>query len=205
MDTTFSSTIASWQNFYILAGTASATLIGLIFVAVSLHIDLIGESGAATILSLARRTFTRFIMVVVVALLFLVPRQDELGLGLPLLALGVVDAVRTFRVGRHSLTALKRTLDVEEAMSRIVFPVALPSISSVGLLFVAATVLTGTTSYLYLMVPIIAAILTNAASNAWDLMLGLAVYKVRRAGGESVRDTEPSVERGAEERLEHAT
>ncbi|MGI8826231.1 MAG: hypothetical protein ACR2JC_11415 [Chloroflexota bacterium] len=95
MHASFSSTIASWQSFYVLAGSASATLIGLLFVAVSLHIDLIGESGAAVILSMARRTFIRFILVVLVALLFLVPHQNPQGLGLPLLALGVVDALRT--------------------------------------------------------------------------------------------------------------
>ncbi|HEX6509978.1 MAG TPA: hypothetical protein VF221_20310, partial [Chloroflexota bacterium] len=70
MQAGFSSTIAGWQAFYMLAGTASATLVGLLFVAVSINVDLLGESGADAILSLARETFIRFIFVVVVALVF---------------------------------------------------------------------------------------------------------------------------------------
>jgi hypothetical protein len=196
MHTSFSSTIAGWQSFYVLAGSASATLIGLIFVAVSLHIDLIGEAGAAAILSLARRTFTRFILIVIVALLFLVPNQVPRGLGLPLLALGVVDVLRTLRVARVVITALKQHPSLQDAVNRIVLPVLLPLVSGIGLIVVAATVLNGMTSYLYWMVPIVALILTSAATNAWDLMLGLARYKLRRAGRIATSGVETSSEEG---------
>jgi hypothetical protein len=183
--TTFSSAVAGWQNFFMLAGTASATLVGLLFVAVSLHLDLIGESGAATILSLARRTFTRFILVVVVALLFLVPSQDPLGLGLPLLALGIADTVRSVRAARASVGPRKGRIDLRDATNRIVLPVVLPLLSSLGLIAVAASVLVGETAYLYWVVPIIAGILANAATNSWNLMLGLARYKDHRQTGEA--------------------
>jgi hypothetical protein len=174
----FSSTIADWHDFYMLAGTASATLVGLLFVAVSLHIDLIGESGAETILSLARRTFTRFIIVVIVALLFLVPHQDPKGLGLPLLAVGLVEAIRTVRVSRDAVRGLRQSDGSRDFTNRIVVSVALPLASSIGFILIAATILAGTTAYLYWMVPIVAVVLTTAASNAWDLMLGLARYRL---------------------------
>lgn len=190
MVASFSSIVAGWQNFYILAGTASATLVGLLFVAVSLHIDLIGESGAAAILSLARRTFTRFILVVVVALVFLVPRQDPEGLGLPLLAVGLVDGVRSVRATRLVIGTRQRNAGVEGIISRIVLPVVVPLASSAGLIIVAATLLSGQTTYLYWMVPIVALILTSAATSAWDLMLGLARYKIRKAAGEASSEVE---------------
>jgi hypothetical protein len=185
VQTTFSSTIASWQTFYMLAGTASATLVGLLFVAVSLHIDLVGESGAATILSTARRTFSRFIIIVIVALLFLVPKLNPQGLGLPLLALGIVDALWSLWLVRVVIRARKRSVGLQDVVNRILLPVVLPLASSIGLMTVAATVLASETSYLYWMVPIIALVLANAATNAWDLMLGLARYKRRRGGKES--------------------
>jgi hypothetical protein len=180
----FSSTVVSWQNFYILAGTASATLVGLIFVAVSLHLDLIGESGAGATLTLARRTFSRFILVVIVSLLFQVPSDDPRGLGLPLLAIGVADGVRTLRAGRVMRREVRGGAISRDVVNRFVFPVVLPLLSSGGLIAVAATVLAGKTEYLYWMVPIIALILANAASNAWDLMLGLARYRARRANSD---------------------
>jgi hypothetical protein len=204
MHASFSSTIAGWQNFYMLAGTASATLIGLIFVAVSLHLDLIGESGAATILSVARRTFTRFIVVVIVALVFLVPRQDPEGLGLPLLALGLAETVRTVRVSRNALSAVTGYSNVDNAVNRIVLPVVLPLVSSIGMVAVAATVLADTTAYLYWMVPIVALLLTNAATNAWDLMLGLARYKLRPTGRDDASAVALNSGQGKEDRQARA-
>jgi hypothetical protein len=190
MHASFSSAIAGWQSFYMLAGTASATLIGLLFVAVSLHLDLIGESSAATILSLARRTFTRFILVVVVALLFLVPRQDPEGLGLPLLGLGLVDALGTFRVGSNAIRGLRGHISAGATLHRLGLSVALPFAGSLGLIVVAATIIAGTTAYLYWMVPVVAVILTSAATNSWDLMLGLARYKIRHVDGNTTRGAE---------------
>jgi len=183
--TTFSAAVASWQSFYMLAGTSSATLVGLLFVAVSLHLDLVGESGAEVILSLARRTFTRFILIVVVALLFLVPDQRPLGLGLPLLALGVVDTVRTGWSARVIVRAGKNASGRRDAVTRTPLSVVLPLLSGLGLIALAATVLAGETSYLYWMVPIIAGILASAATNSWNLMLGLAQYKSRRPRGDA--------------------
>jgi hypothetical protein len=177
----FSSAVESWQSFYMLAGTASATLIGLLFVAISLHLDLIGEPGASTILSLARRTFTRFILVVIIALMFLVPRQDPEGLGLPLLAFGIIDVLRTLRVGRTVLRNRERTNGLDGAVMLVGGSVALPLASGVGLVVVAASLLSGTTEYLYWMVPVMGVMLTNAATNAWELMLGLAEFRAQRA------------------------
>jgi hypothetical protein len=181
----FSSTVASWRSFYALSGAASATLIGLIFVAVSLHIDLLGESGAETTLSLARRTFTRFILIVVVGLLFQVPNLSPEGLGIPLLAIGAVDGARTARTARVIIPDVRRHFQLRHVTDRLLIPIVLPAVGSLGLIAVAATVLAGMTGYLYWMVPIVAVILTSAATNAWDLMLGLAKYKVRRAGAHS--------------------
>ena len=181
MSSSFSSSVSSGQSFYRLAGTASATLVGLLFVAISLHIDLIGDAGASTILSIARRTFTRFILVVIVALLFLVPRQDPKGLGLPLLAFGAVDVTRTLRVAFAVVNTRQNSSGPEGAVRRIGLPVALPLASGIGLVLIALTLLSGSTMYLYWMVPVVGVMLTNAATDAWNLMLGLARYRADRA------------------------
>lgn len=180
MHVSFSSTVAGWQTFYLLAGTASATLAGLIFVAVSLHLDLVGESGIGAIFTLARRTLFSFILVVVVALMFLVPNQRQQGLGWPLLALGIVDMLQTILDGRAVVTELKNTAGWGRIANRIVPPVVLTLLSGAGMFLVGATVLRDTTSYLYWMVPIVVLILSTAAFNAWELMLGLADHKSSR-------------------------
>jgi hypothetical protein len=113
---------------------------------------------------------------------------------MPLLALGLVDALHTLRVARVVVQELKRNIGLREAVNRIVLPVVLPLLTSIGLILVAATVLAGETSYLYWMVPVVALVLTNAATNAWDLMLGLAKYKLQRAGGDASIEVEPGAE-----------
>jgi hypothetical protein len=40
----FAAIIVGWHDFYMLAGSAAATLLGLLFVAVSLHIDTIAKA-----------------------------------------------------------------------------------------------------------------------------------------------------------------
>jgi hypothetical protein len=36
----FAQIISDWETFYLLSGTAAATLIGLLFIAVSIHIEI---------------------------------------------------------------------------------------------------------------------------------------------------------------------
>lgn len=177
MHVSFSSTIAGWQTFYLLAGTASATLAGLIFVAVSLHLDLVGEPAIDAVFTLARRTLSSFILVVIVALTFAIPEQGPQGLGWTLLALGIVDMLQTLLDGRAVVTELKSTEGWGRIANRVVPPVMLTLLSGIGLVLVAVTVLADTATYLYWMVPIVVLILSTAAFNAWEFMLGLARHK----------------------------
>lgn len=173
----FSTTVAGWQTFYVLAGTASATLAGLIFVAVSLHLDLIGEAGIGAIFSLARRTLFSFILVVIVALMFVVPNSEPQRLGWPLVAISIADVLTTVLDGRVVVRELKMRAGWQRIANRIVPPVVLTLVSGIGLVLIAATLLAGSTSYLYWMVPIVVVTLSTAAFNAWELMLGLASHK----------------------------
>jgi hypothetical protein len=185
MSTTFSSTVAEWSNFYVMAGTASATFLGLLFVSVSLHIDVLTEDAARTVLAAAGRTFSRFILLVIIALVFLIPAESPRGLGLPLLALGLLDAANNMRllVLTWREQANWRALLGEAA--GLLATVALPLVSSIALIVVAASILSGQTDGLDWMVAIIAVILVGAATNAWNLMLSLARVKRRRSDHES--------------------
>ena len=126
MHATFSSTVAGWQTFYLLAGTASATLAGLIFVAVSLHLDLVGESGISAIFALARRTLSSFVLVVIIALVFVVPNQGPQLLGWSLLTIGIVDLLQTMLEGRAVVRELTHTVGWQRIATRIVPPVVFP-------------------------------------------------------------------------------
>ena len=85
---TFAETVAQWHDFYIMIGTASATLIGLLFVGLTLNIDLIRRAESIDVLHLAALTFNSFFYPLIFAVIFLIPDISPVGLGIPLLAIG---------------------------------------------------------------------------------------------------------------------
>jgi hypothetical protein len=182
----FARVIEQWHDFYLMAGTAGATLIGLLFVSVSLHLDLITDPTATAVLASARRAFISFIIIVLIALLFLVPAQSARGLGLPLVLVSLFDLARTMRY----LNLLRR----EHAhLSDLLGPASVLRIglglaSSLGLLAVSLTILSGTTEYLSWLVGVLGILLGGAAENCWSLLMNLAVAKRRLANRRSAAD-----------------
>jgi len=63
--------LAGWHDFYILAGTAAATLVGLLFVGLSLHLQIVVTTSEVR--SLARVTLVNFAAVVFLALFMVIP------------------------------------------------------------------------------------------------------------------------------------
>lgn len=180
MNGAFQQTIDLWHDFYLMAGTASATLIGLLFVSVSLHVDLITDPAATGVLASARRAFISFIIIVLIALMFLVPGQSPRGLGLPLVVLALIDLgrmVNVTRVMRRERDRMAELLGTMTDYGRFGLGLA----SSIGLLAVSITILAGTAQYLYWLVAVIAILLVGAAENCWNLLLNLAVAKRRLA------------------------
>src|SRR5260370_4841958 len=79
--------LAGWHDFYILAGTGSATLVGLLFVGLSLHLQIV--STASEVRSLARVTLANFGAVLFVALFMVIP-QGASSASLQLIGVGIV-------------------------------------------------------------------------------------------------------------------
>ena len=80
----------SWHDFYMVAGTGSATLVGLLFVSLSLHLRAV--LTRPEVRGLARSTLANFALVLVVALVMVIP-QDAQGAGIDLEIAGAVSAV----------------------------------------------------------------------------------------------------------------
>ena len=156
MPSAFSTDVAAWQGFYMMAGTASATLVGLLFVAVSLHIDVFGDPMFSIILLKARRTFSRFIVIVIIALLFLIPDQAPVGLGVPLLLLGVLGIFWTQRLVKRARSERNQGHAQFGFEDESLLVLAVPLVSNMLMILVAATILAGRTAYLGYMVGVIA-------------------------------------------------
>ena len=71
---TYTDAVQSWRDFYVTAGAAAATLVGLLFVGLSLHIRVVVSQ--ADVKSLARITLADFFVILLVALVILAPLGD---------------------------------------------------------------------------------------------------------------------------------
>jgi len=161
-----------------LAGSAAATLLGLIFVAASLHIDVISKSErSADIRILANWAFINFILILSFAFIFLIPQQEPLGTGVPLLILGVLELARTLRLW-HKFGFMKRSngqiFGAGQMRSSLLIP---NTICYLALIYVASTIIQGDVSKLSWMVLVIIYLVISATSNTWSLMIRLAEIK----------------------------
>jgi hypothetical protein len=89
MDDAFAAALADRAAFHAFAGGAAATLLGLLFVSVSLRLDIFRRREVADVRDFAAFTFASFLAALAVAGLALAPRQRRPTLALPLLALGL--------------------------------------------------------------------------------------------------------------------
>ena len=89
MDGTFSQALTEWTAFYALMGGAAATLLGLLFVAVSVRLNIFHQLTLADVRAFAAFTFGTFLVAIVVAGLALAPHGHRLTLALPLLLVAI--------------------------------------------------------------------------------------------------------------------
>lgn len=91
----------TWQNFYMLLGGASATLVGLMFIAISLGSGRWPASERALLTAsfgaFLSPTFTHFVYVLVTAVVLLVPTLSEEVLGALLVLAGIGSLVHIAR------------------------------------------------------------------------------------------------------------
>jgi hypothetical protein len=165
----FAQAVDGWHDFYLLVGTAAATLVGLLFLSLSMNIEAITREANADLRVLAAQTFTGFLNVVMLAVLFLIPEQVPLGLGLPLLGIsgyGLYETVSRFlKVHRARPHGWGR----DSVAPRFI----VPTLCFVALTIIAVSVLLGHTGGLYWLVPVMILLIVAASRNAWDLLLRL--------------------------------
>jgi hypothetical protein len=156
----FQTSLAAWETFYLLAGTAAATLIGLLFIAISIHIDVFRRKSSAELQFFAALTFNCFFYVLLISIVFLIPGLSPFWLGLPLLSFGALALAGTL-LQRH------RARKDPKVTARF----NLPIIGLIILAVFAALVMARVELSLYGFVLVILFFLISAARNAWDLLV----------------------------------
>ena len=146
-------------------GAATAALLGLLFVAVSIRVEPIARS--AELRNRSAQTLTLQLTGLLVAALLAVPDQRTWGLGAQSLALALVvigvAIVLDRRAGVQRGSALGRSLDSIN-----------PTFVTCSLLVIAAVILIlGHQDGIYFIVPALIAVLVGGVVNAWLILVRL--------------------------------
>src|SRR5438270_5527048 len=115
--------LQSWQNFYILSGTAAATLTGLTFIALTFATGLNLSRFKTVIRTFVSPTFFHFLTVLVIALLCFIPTFTYVTFGSTLLIFALVNLWFTFVVLKDLLHHYKKTASLSRWIFTAIFPV----------------------------------------------------------------------------------
>jgi hypothetical protein len=174
----FSAAAATWQSFYLLVGTAAATLAGLMFLAITFGSELVTPDSTASVRSFLDPTFNHFVQVLLVACLMVIPTMTPTLAGVLLLVVAVLRASALVRVYRHMREAHRVHQDIElsDWLTGIVIP-----LTTYGLLATAAVgFLLGWAAAFDGLAIVTMALLLNGVFGAWELMVWLALARTRR-------------------------
>jgi hypothetical protein len=165
--------IERWHDFYLMAGTAAVTLAGLLFVALSLHLDRFVERTHEHLLALSRVTLLSFTFVLFASLFMLVPPQGARQTALMIAATGVGGLSFTIRLTRAARHHDEAGFSRGQMRRRITVPI----VAYFLMLLTAVGLWLGVGEALYMMTGAVSMILGNAAGTSWELLVQIARQK----------------------------
>jgi len=166
--TLFTEAIHGWETFYLLTGTAGATLIGLLFIAISINVELFREKFPGELQYFAALTFNSFFYVLILSILFLIPKISSTGLGISVMILGILGGTNTTLQQRKAKNIHNQNMGIN-ITPRFILPIMnmwLLVLLSIGVLFQLE-------NSLYGFVLVIILLLGSASQNAWVLLVEL--------------------------------
>lgn len=189
----FSQVLDRWHDFYLLAGGASATLTGLLFVTVSFHLDMVAADWAKDLRATAAQTLTNFVYVLLISLVLVIPDHTPSSFFFWLFVLGIVGCYRAIRRVINALSfVMQQKYFGGGGFANTVWYVFLPALCYIGITAAALIVMLrpeAVQSVLYLLVGVILYLLGAATANAWTMLIRLPVVKREWAAREASRTT----------------
>ena len=165
------STLADWQNFYVITGSAAAGLMGLTFVVIALAAGQ-GRVTTSGLRAFVTPTIVHFGTVLALAGFLAVPRQNALSLTLGFGALGAAGLIYGGRIGWNMSHIGGEYVPVGEDW---LWHVALPTVVYGSLLVLAIFTQTRGEKCLYGVAAASMALLFIGIHNAWDVAVSITM------------------------------
>lgn len=167
MERSFGAIVDEWQDFHTFLGSAAFTLLGLLFIALSLRLNIFRRRELADVRDFALLTFANFLTLTLIALLFLIPSQSRAGVAIPLLVMGALGLVA-------NLLLLRESRRVNTGAYALSVPqevwYGLSALPYAGLVVVGMLLLLDRTRALYWLVGVEVGLLLISSFNAWALL-----------------------------------
>ena len=163
----FQTTLQSWHDFYSITGTAAASLVGLLFVGLSLHLRIVVTHE--DVKALARVTLTGLGVTLVLSLFMVIPEaNDPSSTGWDVTGVGIFGFVLLVRPLLAGIRSSHRALSFPHLILRFgVTALSFAAVISGGAILVSGQYRAGF-SWL---VGISVVLLVGALRNSWDLLV----------------------------------
>ncbi|HWV23627.1 MAG TPA: hypothetical protein VNZ58_05515 [Thermomicrobiales bacterium] len=161
----FASEIQSWHEFFALTGAASATLIGLLFVAVSLRADIRSQAEDSYFRTVVNHNILSYITVLLFSLYFVIPDLTPTSIASPVIITAAVVFLTTVRNGMRLRTA--REMEWESFW----WGFLVPALCQLAAIVVGIALARNHPGAMGWFVAVIAFLITVPTINAWRLLL----------------------------------
>lgn len=168
--------LRDWQNFYMLTGGAGATLIGLLFVAVSVGTNLPRKQTMGLLRTFVSPILLYYVQVLLISFLAVMPLENTLLYSVAALVLGMFNIFLTLKVLWRILVVHR---DQEIDGGHWIWHICVPLIVGVLFLVISFAVFLNQQIPAALLALAIADILCLAIGlrNTWTLMLWLLLHR----------------------------
>ena len=178
METSLTGLLHEWHDFYVLLGTAAATLVGLMFVSAAIGATVFSERHRAALEAFITPTVVHFAAVLFASLMIMIPEHRWESLGAVLGVGGLAGLVYSGRVLYQLIIRHRFNVDVIDRLYYAVIPL-------VGYLLALAAAVLGflhVAQSVYVMAAALLVLLLAGLRNAWDMTLWM-MLRTPSSGG----------------------
>jgi hypothetical protein len=180
MEQAVPSPFAAWESFYVIIGAASAVLIGLQFVVITLSAEINTPGGGAVVGAFSTPTIVHFCAGLLIAAILSAPWPERASAGSALGVCGVAGLVYTLLVVRR---ARRQTVYVP-VLEDWIWHSVLPLIAYAALLVAAVLLQPNPVPSLFVIGGTALLLLFVGIHNAWDAVTYIVLRRQQPEGGD---------------------
>jgi hypothetical protein len=169
MDNDFAVAVAAFNTFFSAAAGVSATLIGLLFVALALNPAIMADDGPAGLRVWSGLTFHSFLMVLTLSLIAILPFESGDAFTITFVLVGISGLLAVAR----AVWGVRRDPDPDWRLSHAISRFFSPLLAYGICLWAAYLAWHDNPDALSWTVPVIFLLVMSAASSCWDLLKDL--------------------------------